>query len=125
MTFNEIRVRIKDDTYQPVYVNVPGRVSSDHIFDENQTVKWNREKAAAVNEARIRAMDENRKEEGLAYNLFRQDVISALQNEYDFSEDQAITIYNRAYESGHSEGYHKVVNEAEDLADFASEIMGN
>lgn len=123
MTFYDIRTRLNEGVYNPAYVAVPEGVSPNHIFDENQTVKWNREKAASVNAARKAAIAMNRDLEGAASNLFQCDLVGALQCEYVFTLSRATKIYNRAYESGHSSGYYEVLSKAEDLAEFVNDIL--
>lgn len=85
MTFIGIRTLYKGGVYNPVRVKIPTSVPADTIFDENQSVRWNREKAAAINNARKEAMAKNRAAENEVSRCFENDIIEALQDEYEFS----------------------------------------
>jgi len=125
MTFEVIRTLCEAGAYKPVYVEVPQPVPSGFIFDENQSVVWNREQVREANEARMQAIEANRISEGDACRRFEQDVIAALQDEFEFSEPQAILTYNRAYDWGHSTGFSEVLSRAEDLAGFLTEFTNS
>jgi hypothetical protein len=95
----------------------------NHVFDENQTVKWNKEKVISENEKlKQRKMDYHNESYRLS-NYFHECVVKAIIEDTKLQQDKAEIIFTKAYDDGHSEGYRNVVSEACDLCDFIYEVM--
>lgn len=80
------------------------KVPGNHIFDEDQSVKWNREQVELNN------------------NL----IIEKIQYEvgHRLSRKKAEAIWNRAYEDGHSFGFYEIRCRLSDLIDLAITLLG-
>ena len=89
-----------------------------HVFDENKSVKWNKEKVIRKNE-QLKKEFNNAKVEN-----FKNDVIEYILNNYEINNNRNIAnmVYNMAYEFGHSSGYREILNETIDFASFAENI---
>lgn len=96
-----------------------------HIFDENMSVKWNREKLEEENKkyndevARLNT-EKNKgfcRANDLVYQKIREEVGHGL------SEHAAAVIFNYAYESKHAYGFYAVRQELESLIELVSEIL--
>lgn len=87
------------------------KVPGNHIFDEDQSVKWNREQVELNNKKYqsevARLNTEKNKARDSVYNL----IIEKIQYEvgHRLSRKKAEAIWNRAYEDGHSFGFYESV----------------
>lgn len=91
----------------------------NHVFNEDESVKWNREEVVRRNR-KIKA--ENR----IALeNQFKYDVMEYILSNYEINNNEEIasTIYHMAWETGHSYGFHNVLQEAIEFAEFAETIL--
>ncbi len=86
------------------------KVPGNHIFDEDQSVKWNREQVELNNKKYqsevVRLNTEKNKARDSVYNL----IIEKIQYEvgHRLSRKKAEAIWNRAYEDGHSFGFYEI-----------------
>lgn len=124
MTTAEIINNIENGAYKPTMAYPTERFFKDgHIFDENQTVKWNREKVLSENQRIRNAKEAYRDEENRKNQQFRDDLLSVLQEEYGLSPACAAVVFSKAEDDGHWAGFHEVVSQAQILADFAVDIL--
>lgn len=122
-TIQEIREAYNNKEYNPkMAYPTESKVREDHVFDENLSVKKNREMAVEHN-ARVDAQKKAyRDEEARAYAQMRDDILAVLVEEYHFNEKQAEKIYSHAYADKHSfmsDFFYYI----EELADLISEII--
>ena len=110
-------------TSQRWHTQPSGFFKDSHIFDENQTVKWNREKVLSENQRIRNAKEAYRDEENRKNQQFRDDLLSVLQEEYGLSPACAAVVFSKAEDDGHWAGFHEVVSQAQILADFAVDIL--
>lgn len=96
-----------------------------HIFDENMSVKWNRDKleeenrkfqdeVSRLNTAKNKALLTVHE---LAYKKIQDDV------GHNLSRTAAEKIFNYAYDDKHAYGFHEVRWELERLVELVSEIL--
>ena len=123
MTMNEVKQNITDGKYKTTCVPKFRRYPVGYIFDETQSVVWNREEVIRRNEEYVQAKKLNREREHNMDVLFSSDLREALKTDYGFSSAQAEFIYQNAYEEGHANGYYEVLYEAEKLADLVTGFM--
>lgn len=123
-SLEEIRENISQKKYE-VTRRYPSQTPypADYVFDEDKSVKWNREQVIIENEKIAAAKKDYQDAENAAYKAFRTDVIGFLQDTYDLNETQAVYIFGKAYEDGHSEGYYAVLYNANDYGEFARAIL--
>ena len=99
------------------------RYAENHIFDENMSVKWNREEAVRRNQAYKDALNAYYAIQNEKDKEFQEDLVSAIMNYTGFSYEKAEMIYSKAYDRGHSNGYYEVLNYAEEIADFVYDFI--
>ena len=99
----------------------------DYVFDENMSVKWNREQVELRNqeweEERSSLMWEHKKRiESILDELY-----ATIQYEvgHNISKKQAVTIWKKAYNSGHCYGTYGVLSELDELIEFVQDILEN
>jgi hypothetical protein len=101
MSISEIRNKYNagDYTYK---VDIPAKVSADHVFDEDLSVKRNRELAAEHNE-KIEQMwrDKNKRQRELDQQL-TNDVVEYIMAYYGLTELQAKLVESFTYQEKHS-----------------------
>ena len=101
MNINDIRKKFNDGGYT-VKMDIPNKVADNYVFDEELSVKKNRELVIEHN----KKVDELRKEKNdYQAELSRQftyDVIQHILNSYDVSETQARIIEAFVYNERHS-----------------------
>lgn len=126
MDSNEIRDKILNKEYETdMEYPKESRFSSNHIFDEEQSVRWNREEVERRNAEIENKKDEYRKARGDKFDEFVKDVKDMLIEHYNINENKEIAdkIYNKGYEDGHSGGMYEILNIVEDYGDFAEDII--
>ena len=99
------------------------RYADNHVFDENMSVKWNREEAARRNQAYKDALRAYYAIQNENDKKFQEDLVLAIMNDTNFSRLKAEMIYYKAYDMGHSGGYNEVVNYAMEIADFIYDFI--
>lgn len=100
-TIEEIR-RDWDNGQYVCHMEIPAKLPENHIFDENLTIKANREKIAQHN----KMVDDMKKEKmeknaSLSRQLTR-DVIAYIMDNYDLNEAQATIVERYVYTEKHS-----------------------
>lgn len=123
LNYNSVIELISKGTYDVKYLR-PKRLLKDTDFiDENKSVKWNKEQIALENE-KIRLHNEAIKEaKKKGPRKFEDDLKKAIMNEHGLNADQASKVYRKAYEDGHSVGEMEILWEAQELGEFAEEIL--
>lgn len=126
---NELSYQDIYDALREGYYNVNAqapkfeRYAENYVFDENMSVKWNREEVARRNQAYKDALNAYYKDKTKAEENFRNDVVQAIMNDTGFSYEKAEMIYDRAYNIGHGSGYYDVITYASDIADFVYDFI--
>ena len=123
MNIEEIRVKYYNGDYE-CKMDIPYAVKADHIFDENLSVKRNREMAEEHKFA-IREMqkERNTKNAELRKKL-RYDVIHYIINTYDMSEAQAIIVEACVYNNHHS-FMNEYFSAIDDMSAMVEEVLAN
>lgn len=103
-------------------IAVPQRVAEGHIFDENLSVKRNREMVEEHN-ANVRAIQKKKMSENAALaRKLTDDVVAYLMGTYHFTEAQA-----RKIEAYVDSNYHSYMSDyfyhIDEYADFISDII--
>lgn len=112
------------------FENIP--FVSKHTISNELTKKFENEfigtpREIAIAKEKLKQDINNKcKEEMIKHNKERADIEElikkAVYNEYSVSEKIGDIIWNRAYEKGHSNGLYSVIDEFNDLVDFANDI---
>lgn len=101
------------------------KVPQNFIFDEDQSVKWNREQVVANNNAyseevaRLNTLKNKRRDS------LHEDIYFAIQCEvgHNLSREKAIKIWSYAWEQGHSYGIREVCCHLENLMTLVDELL--
>ena len=101
---------------------IPKRVSEDHIFDEELSVRRNRELAKEHNQKVIELRTELQKQQNLLYQQLTDDVIKYIQENYNLNETQARKVERFVYQE-----YHSYMSDyfcyIDTFAEFASDLI--
>ena len=94
-----------------------------YVTDRTQTVIWNEEQVLASKRAVSAYQAKRTKAQNKAYTLFRKDLVDCIKDELCMGgkvpkNAQVDLIISKAYEDGHSDGYYRVIQEAEDLSNL-------
>lgn len=125
MSWNDIKVKIRNPNFLPEYPDADTlrKLPDNYVFDENESVKWNREKVIAHNKLANNAKKEYYDKLNTVNVAFATMVRQEIQSELDVSDKAASIIYDKAYEDGHADGYHEVVYCAQTYCEFISRIL--
>lgn len=101
------------------------KVPHNFIFDEDQSVKWNKEQVVANNNAyseevaRLNTLKNKRRDS------IYEDIYFTIQCEvgHNLSREKAIKIWNYAWEQGHAYGIREVCCHLENLITHADELL--
>ena len=99
------------------------RYPEDHVFDEEKSVRWNREKVAEENKKRQQDLADYRASVRAGEDAFRNDVVSFIETEYGLNKAQAQAVFSLAYEQGHSAGFEEVLIHVQSFGSFAGDII--
>ena len=101
------------------------KLPENHVFDENMSVKWNKDQVKQHNEARQMQVSELNKERNLAINKATESVVHLIDEYFSgkINEAQAQLIWNYAVEKGHSGGKYEIVAQMQGLLDLFSDFL--
>lgn len=118
LNISDVYLKLVDGIYDTQGEREKCLFNDNWVFDENKTVKWNREKLETEN-AKIKAYNENlRNNRTTGVEGFRKDLQEVISNELGFNQEQARVIYRHAWEEGHSSGFSEVISYALDTIDL-------
>lgn len=122
-TLEDVRTDYNNGEYKNTmeYPN-KSKYKEDYIFDENKTVKWNREMVIKENEFIDLYKRTYRDESNRLNNKLYEDAVESLMDEYGFNKKQAEKIWGYAYAEKHSY-MNDVFSFAEELADIIEEVI--
>ena len=83
-------------------IPVPNKVREDHVFDENLSVKRNREMAVEWNENVEQLKKDKMAKQADLYRQLKEDVVEYLMGTYGFTRKQAEAIESYTYIEKHS-----------------------
>lgn len=122
-SFKEIKNNITAYENSLEYPKKPeGYRKENYVYDENKSVKWNREHREELEKEYEEKRDRYRKEDYDLELQFKEDMINATKKEFNLNEKQAELIFNRSWEEGHSDGYESVVDEMIRRLVFIAEV---
>lgn len=101
MDISEIRKRYNGG-YYTCNMEIPTKVKENHVFDENLSVKRNREMIAEHNQKVDDMKKEKLNKQAELYNQFTNDVVEYIVDSYDMSEEQARIVERFVYMEKHS-----------------------
>lgn len=101
------------------------KVPGDHIFDEDQSVKWNREQVEKNNQRYRDKVARLNTEKNKARDNVLELIYDKIQYEvgHRISRKKAQAIWSFAYERGHSFGFTSIQSELSDLIDLAITLL--
>lgn len=101
------------------------KVRADHVFDEDKSVKWNREQVEDNNRHYLEEVKRLNTEKNRRRDELHERIYKAIQDEvgYGLSRRKAMLLWNRAYENGHSYGIREVVSNLDELMELAIQLL--
>lgn len=116
-TWDEISEDFKEMVLRPLSPKNIRKYSKNHVFDENQSVKWNKEEAEnrnALYDAEVQRLSQ---EKANFHSAILEDVYRRIQFDigYGVSREKAIAIWSYAYD----EASCKSIDEDDDINSFA------
>ena len=95
-----------------------------HVFDEDKSVKWNREEVCKHNKAAVDVGAKIDKEKEIAKDLAQDNILQAIQNELGISYSAASKIWSGyLYNEYHSYGYMEMYIHYGDLVELLKDII--
>ena len=88
------------------------RVPSNYIFDEDKSVKWNKEQVAINNENYQKEVARLNTEKNKRRDSILEDIYKAIQYEvgHNITRKQAQAVWNYAYEQSYSFRFNSILN---------------
>lgn len=118
---NEIREAWNNKEYI-CQMDIPSKVIDNYIFDEELSVKRNREMVKEWNDKVANLQMEKRRKNNELSKKLTEDVIAYLMGEYDFSHRQAELVERYVYNEKHSFmcDYFSAID---DIAEMVAEVL--
>ncbi len=101
MDIIEIRDNYNNGLYT-CHMEIPARVKENHVFDENLSVKRNREMVAEHNQKVENMKREKQNKQNELHWQLTKDVVAYIVDSYDMSEEQAYIVERFVYVEKHS-----------------------
>lgn len=101
MDIIEIRDNYNNGHYT-CHMEIPARVKDNYVFDENLSVKRNREMVAEHNQQVENMKREKQNKQAELYRQLTDDVVDYIVDSYDISEAQARIVERFVYREKHS-----------------------
>lgn len=101
------------------------RVPSNFVFDEDKSVKWNKEKAQKNNDDYDNEVKRLNQEKMKRRNEIYAEIYKVIQEEVGFgiSEKKAAKIWEYAYDKGHSEGWYEIMVNLEEIEELVKFVL--
>lgn len=102
-----------------------GPVSKTHVFDEDKSVKWNREQVESHNQRYQDECTRLNTEKNKRRDAIHEEIYKAIQDEvgHGLSRKKAMQIWATAYDWGHALGYSEIKLTLDDLMEFAAMLL--
>lgn len=113
--FEKIKNKIKLEEYtnKMGYPKKPeGYKKENYIYNENQSVKWNKEHQIELTNQYIEELMNFQEETNRLQLEFREQLIASIMIEFNFNKELSKYVYSLAWDERHSEGLESVVDEA-------------
>lgn len=94
-----------------------------YIFNEDESVRWNREEVQRRQEAREKAQKKYDKKVQEIWGEAEKAIKDYLQSEFDLKPKVADAVYAKAREEGHSGGFFEILSKANDYGSFVEIIL--
>lgn len=101
------------------------KVPAGYIFDEEKSVKWNREQVDENNARYLKEVARLNTLRNKERNRIYEEIYTAIQQEvgHNLSREKAIVIWNLAYEWGHSSGIGEICHYLNELIELAEKLL--
>lgn len=125
MTENIIRMKIEHGDYENKTPR-PSREAfpENHVFDEEKSVRWNREEVERRNRDRVAEIKAYHNMVTQYERLFHKDIVQYLLDNYHINDNQMIAekIFEMAKETSDN-GHLNIFFGASEIADFVEKIL--
>ena len=120
MDISEIRERYYAGRYTVDFGNIPNLVPESHIFDEDLSVKRNRELAIENNKRRAELIKERNTKQGELYQQLTNDVVDYIVDSYELNRAQASAVESFIYREKHScmNDYFGAIDDFSEFAEY-------
>lgn len=121
----QIRERLEFHYYDNIS-KYPSRSKfpEDYVFDEDKSVKWNKEEVKRQNELIQKEKEYYIEKSQKLQEEFENDCINSICSGYTkINKKQASLIFNYAYRKSHSGGYYNVLSTLEELEELINSIL--
>lgn len=123
-SFNQIKRKYDAGEYKAEKPSI-FKLRENYVFDEDLSVRKNRELVEEHNQRVYAAWREYNANEGIAKQKLEDDLIEAIIqcSEIDIKKETAKVIYDFAYREYHSGGLSEIITGLYDVIDFAKNIL--
>lgn len=124
-TWNDIITEFKTVQFFDCVPKGICKVHADHVFDEDKSVRWNRERVEENNARYQSEVARLNTEKNKRRDALMEEAYALIQDEvgHDLSKKKARLLWNYAYELGHANGYHEVVAHLQELICLARDLL--
>lgn len=101
------------------------KVPENYVFDEDRSVKWNKEQVAINNQKYKEEVAKLNTLKNKARDSVHEDIYKHIQSEvgHDLSRDKAIAIFQYAYEQGHANGITEVKHYLDEIMEVVKKVL--
>lgn len=99
------------------------RLRDDTIFDEDKSVRWNRDEAVRRKDALSKKIDELADKKESLQESYQAAVMDYLMDGWGLSIGAAKVVYDKAYDDGYACGMTEVLRCADEYARFIDKVM--
>lgn len=126
MDIIDIRERYDNGCYR-YDINIPKKVTNDYVFDENLSVKRNREMVAEYNQKIDDMRNEKMYKQAELDNRLNEDVVDYIVDTYDINRAQAYFVEDFCYVEKHSYmgDYFSYIDEVADMVENVLKASNN
>ena len=126
-TLDELRIdyqKVCEMSCEPANIK---KVPLGHIFDEDKSVKWNREQVEINNKNYHEEVIKLKSERSERMNVVLNNIYTAIQEDMscEISREQAEIIWCYAYDMGHSGGVYEIFSQLDVLMGFVESLLIN
>ena len=110
----------KNPMEYPSRLNFP-HFANSHIFDEDKSVKWNKEEVERRNAERQKALKEYQEESSRQHQRLHEDLTQAIMYDHNLTREQADVVYGYCYARYHST-FSDVINNIGEIVELCEKF---
>lgn len=98
--------------------------NESYVFDENKSVKWNKEEVEKYNKAYYDKFDKYTKAIANIYTKVDEAIVSYAKSKYNFNDELARFVFSKVRDDSYYSDYDEILEKLDNYAEFVKSVIG-